>query len=186
MDVRNSGALRIDASIQNPTNDDEDWIDATRIHTTCATYVKAEFKAVSTRLATARFATKAETIDPLLWTRSPALHARGQHKIVKYSRLLLLAERLALDRRLPSKPRFVPFVVSSLGELSREAFQFRERLVSLFRNRVSLNPALVFPKAPSLAVSDFRSRFTQGLMRVLADGLSSVMMTAGRPPKLNY
>ena len=186
LDIRNSGALRIDASIQNLTNDDEDWIDATRIHTTCATYVKAEFRAVSSRLSTAQFATKAETIDPLLWARSPALHARGQHKIAKYSRLMLLAERMASDRRLPSKPHFVPFVVSSLGELSREAFQFRERLVSLFRKRVLATPALVFPKTPTVAVSNYRARFTQGLMRVLADGLASVMMTAGRPPKLNY
>ena len=186
LDVRNSGALRIDASVLNPETEEDDWIDATRIHTTCASYVKAEFKSVVLRLATASFATIAETVDPLLWTRSPALHARAQKKIVKYSRLMLLAERMATDRRLPSKPKFVPFVVSSLGELSRESYQFREKLVSLFRKRVVSNPALVFPKTPSAAVANFRSRFTQGLMRALADGLALVMITAGRPPKLLY
>ena len=186
LDVKNSGALRIDASIQNPTNNDDDWIDATRVHTTCASYIKAEFRAVSLRLSTSQFATKAESVDPLLWSRSPALHTRAQRKITKYSRLMLLAERMAADRRLPSKPNFVPFVVSSLGELSREAFQFREKLVSLYRKRVFASPCLVFPKPPSVAVSNYRARFTHGLMRVLADGLASVMMTAGRPPKLLY
>ena len=186
LDIKKSGALRIDASITNPTNDEDDWIDATRIHTTCASYVSAEFKAVSLRLSTAQFATKAETIDPLLWSRSPALHGRSQQKIIKYSRLMLLAERMAADRRLPSKPSFVPFVVSSLGELSRESYQFREKLVSLYRNRVLANPQLVYPRPPSVAIANYRIRFTQGLMRVLADGLASVMMTAGRPPKLNY
>ena len=186
LDVKNSGALRIDASIINPTTDEDDWIDATRIHTTCASYVKAEFKAVSLRLSTAQFATTAQSVDPLLWARSPALHARAQRKISKYSRLMLLAERMAADQRLPSKPKFVPFVVSSLGELSREAYQFREKLVSLFRKRVVSNPALVFPKSPSAAVANYRARFTQGLMRVLADGLALVMMTAGRPPRTAY
>ena len=47
LDIKKSGALRIDASVTNSTNDDDDWIDATRIHTTCASYVSAEFKAVS-------------------------------------------------------------------------------------------------------------------------------------------
>ena len=69
----------------NPETEEDDWIDATRIHTMCASYAKAEFKSVALRLATAFFATIAETVDPLLWTRSPALHARAQKKIVKYS-----------------------------------------------------------------------------------------------------
>ena len=85
---------------------------------------------------------------------------------------------MAADRRLPSKPSFVPFVVSSLGELFRESYQFREKLVSLYRNRVLANPQLVYPRPPNVAIANYRIRFTQGL--------ASVMMTAGRPPRLNY
>ena len=186
LDVKNSGALRVDASVLNPLTEEDDWIDATRIHTTCASYIKAEFKAVAHRLATASFATTAQTVDPLIWSSSPALLARADRKISKYSKLMMLAERMADDHRLASKPKFVPFVVSSLGELSRESYKYREKLVSQYRKRVVLNPTLVFPKTPSAAVANFRSRFTQGLMRALADGLALVMITAGRPPKLIY
>ena len=44
--------------------------------------------------------------------------------------------KLFEDNLLATDSKFVLFVVSSAGEFSREAYQFREFLVSVFRRRV--------------------------------------------------
>ena len=72
---------------------------------------------------------------------------------------------------------FVPFVVSSLGELSNEAFGFREELISMFKHKVTSGAHPVFPMSPAQAVADFRARFTLAF----ALGLASITCTAGKP-----
>ena len=82
---------------------------------------------------------------------------------------------------LTDKHCFVPFVVSSLGELSREAYQFREELVGMFRAKCMAEPKSVLPLKPVQAVAYFRVRFTDELMRCVARGLASIATSAGRP-----
>ena len=79
------------------------------------------------------------------------------------------------------KHSFVPFVVSSLGELSREAYQFREELVAMFRAKCMAEPSSVLPLTPARASADFRVRFTNELMQCTAVGLASIATSAGRP-----
>ena len=50
IDPLNSGSLRVDAAIRNPSNDKVYLIDGSFIHTSCTGYRDAEFKAVSTRV----------------------------------------------------------------------------------------------------------------------------------------
>ena len=73
------------------------------------------------------------------------------------------------------------FVVSSLGEFSREVFQFVEEIVALYKVRVGLCAYLAFPLAPNQAVADFRYRFKLDLMRVSGLGLANITCSAGKP-----
>ena len=75
----------------------------------------------------------------------------------------------------------MPFVVSSLGELSKEAYNFREELISMFKFKVTSGAHQIYPLTPAQAVADFRLRLTSALMQVSALGLASIACTAGKP-----
>ena len=92
-----------------------------------------------------------------------------------------IIQHLEREGHLDEKHSFVPFVVSSLGELSVEAFRFVEELVSMYKVRISNCEQLSFPLAPNQAVADFRYRFKLELMRVTAIGLASITCSAGKP-----
>ena len=83
------------------------------------------------------------------------------------------------DGRLDGTHSFVPFIVSSLGELSREAFCFVEELVTMFRFKVTGCEALAFPLSPNQAVADFRNRNKLAIMRVAAVGWANNACSAG-------
>ena len=83
--------------------------------------------------------------------------------------------------RIEGAHSFVPFVISSLGEMSREAIRFVEEIVSLYKIRISNCVQLAYPLPPNQAVSDFRNRFKLALMRVAGVGLASIACSAGKP-----
>ena len=85
------------------------------------------------------------------------------------------------DGRSEGSHSFVPFIVSSLGELSREAFCFVEEIVAMFKLRIERCKDLAFPLSPNQAVADFRSRFKLAIMRVAAVGLANIACSAGKP-----
>ena len=85
------------------------------------------------------------------------------------------------DGSLDGTHSFVPFIVSSLGELSREAFCFVEELVAMYRLKVSNCEAVAFPLTPNQAVADFRKRLMLASMRVTAVGLANIACSAGNP-----
>ena len=75
----------------------------------------------------------------------------------------------------------MPFIVSSLGELSREAFCFVEEIVAMFKLKVERCEEIAFPLSLNQAVADFRNRFKLALMRVTAIGLANIACSAGKP-----
>lgn len=180
LDPEKSVGLRVDIDITTPFGESR-WVDARVVHTSSYSYRNTEFAAVKERLASASSSLRASHTDPLLWEPSPALAASVTEKIIHYEPLMRISRKLFEDNRLTTDAKFVPFVVSSAGEFSREAYQFREFLVSVFRRRVEGNPNIAYPLHPSQAVTDFRQRFTFSILHEVAQGLAKILDKAGQP-----
>jgi hypothetical protein len=181
LDPAESASLRVDLAIKNPTNQKKYLLDGTFIHTSCAVYRDAEFKDVVKRVEAAEIATKKNASNPLLWDPSISLVAKAKSKVDKYAPLMQIIQHLQREGYIEEEHSFVPFVVSSLGELSREAFRFVEEVVAMYKDRISRCEQLAFPLAPNQAVADFRYRFKLELMRVAAIGLAGITCSAGKP-----
>jgi hypothetical protein len=181
LDPDNSASLRVDISIKNLTNNKKYLVDGTYIHTSCAAYRDAEFKDVVKRVNAEEESNKKNATNPLLWDASVTIASKAGVKFGKYDPLMQIIQHLEREGHLDEKHSFVPFVVSSLGELSVEAFRFVEELVSMYKVRISNCEQLAFPLAPNQAVADFRYRFKLELMRVTAIGLASITCSAGKP-----
>ena len=167
--------------MENLSNGKVFLIDGSVSHTSCAAYREAEFKAVVKRIDQADLVSKRQAMDPRAWDPSPALVDRSKTKVVKYSPLMQIIRKLESDQVMQGSHSFVPFVVSSLGELSVEAFGFREELVSMFKHKVTSGAHPVFPFSQAQAVSDYGQRLTLALMQVSALGLASITCTGGKP-----
>ena len=133
------------------------------------------------RVDLASTVTARNALDPQVWDPSPALVQKARLKVDKYAPLMQIIHKFQRDRSLEGDHSFVPFIVSSLGELSREAFDFREELISMFKFRVTSGSHQVYPLTPAQAVADYRLRLTSALMQVSALGLASITCTAGKP-----
>ena len=181
LDPANSAALRLDLAVENLSNGKIFLIDGSFIHTSCANYRDAEFKAVVKRVEQADLVSKRQAMDPRAWEPSPAIADKVKIKVTKHAPLMQIIHKFESEHIMQGSHSFVPFVVSSLGELSNEAFGFREELISMFRHKVTSGAHPVFPLSPAQAVADFRSRFTLALMQVPALGLASITCTAGKP-----
>jgi hypothetical protein len=181
LDPNNSAALRLDISILNPTNQKAYLLDGSFIHTSCAAYRDSEFNGISKRLDSADVAVKKNATDPMLWEPSTTIAAKAKLKTDKYAPLMQIMRFLERDQRIEESHSFVPFIVSSRGEFSKEAYSFIEMIVSLYKFRLTKCPELAFPLPLYRAVHDFRTRFNLELMRVAAIGLANIACTAGKP-----
>ena len=181
LDPLKSKTLRVDLAIKNPSNDKVHLIDGSYGHTSCSNYRDAEFKALVKRILAADTADKQQASNPLLWEPSAFIAMKVKIKNDKYAPLMQLIHKFERDRALEGQHSFIPFVISSLGELSREAHCFKEELVSMFKFKISKSPDSAFPFSPAQAIADFRSRLTTDLMRVSAVGLARILSTAGKP-----
>ena len=181
LDPAKSAGLRVDLAICNPTNGKVRLIDGSYVHTSCAAYRGTEFNAVVKRVNLASTVTARNALDPQVWDPSPAIVQKARLKVDKYAPLMQIIHKFQRDRSLEGDHSFVPFIVSSLGELSREAFDFREELISMFKFRVTSGSHQVYPLTPAQAVADYRLRLTSALMQVSALGLASITCTAGKP-----
>ena len=181
LDPVKSVSLRLDLALFNPSNQKAFLIDGSFIHPSCPAYRDAEFKDVSKRLESAAQAAKKKSTEPLRWEPSLAIAGKAKIKNDKYAPVLQLLKFFERDNRVAENHSFVPFIVSSLGELSREAFCLMEEIVAMYRHRVTLCEEVAFPLLPNQAVADFRQRFKLAVMRVAAVGLANIACTAGLP-----
>jgi hypothetical protein len=181
LDPANSAGLRVDLVVENLSNGKVFLIDGSFIHTSCAAYRDPEFKAVVKRVQQADFISKRQAMDPRAWDPSPAIADKAKLKVAKYAPLMQIIHKFQSDHVMDGSHSFVPFVVSSRGELSNEAFGFREELISMFKHKVTSGAHPVFPLSPAQAVADFRERLTLALMQVSALGLANITCNAGKP-----
>ena len=181
LDPLKCGALRVDVAIKNPSNNKVYLVDGSYLHTSCANYRNPEFTSLVKRIQSAEAAEDQKASNPLLWEPSKSIEAKVKSKIDKHAPLMQIISKFQRDSMLDGQHSFVPFVVSSLGELSREAYCFKEELVSMFKFKIKNTLASTFPFTPAQAVADFRSRLTAELMYVTALGLARIVSTGGKP-----
>ena len=181
LDPLKSAALRVDLSVRNPSNDKIYLIDNAFLHPSCTGYREAEFKAISARVDSDDADIKKNAVNPMLWQPSVSLAAKAKIKVDKHAPLMQILQHFQREGRVEGDHSFVPFVMSSLGELSREALRFVEDIVSMYKLRINNCEQLAFPLPPNQAVADFRNRFKLALMRVAAVGLANIACSAGKP-----
>ena len=181
LDPANSASLRVDIAIDNPSNHKVYLVDGSFIHPSCAGYRDSEFKDVSKRLEAAAQASRMKSTEPMRWDPSLTIAAKAKIKVDKHAPVMQILKSLERNGRISQTHYFVPFIVSSLGELSREAFCFIEEIVAMYRHRVSMCEDIAFPLLPNQAVADFRYRFKIAIMRVAAVGLANIACRAGLP-----
>ena len=133
------------------------------------------------RIQSAKAAEDQKASNPLLWEPSKSIESKVKSKNDKYAPLMQIISKFQRDNMLDGQHSFVPFVLSSLGEFSREAFCFKEELVSMYKFKISNSMASTLPFTPAQAVADFRARLNTELMRVAALGLARIVSTAGKP-----
>ena len=181
LDPANSASLRLDLALFNPSNQKAFLIDGSFIHTSCPGYRDGEFKDLSKRLESAAQAAKMKSTEPLRWEPSLTIAGKAKKKVDHYAPVMQILKFLERDNRVAENHSFVPFIVSSLGELSREAFCLMEEIIAMYRHRVTLCEEVAFPLLPNQAVADFRYRFKLAVMRVAAVGLANIACTGGLP-----
>ena len=181
LDPLKCGALRVDAAIKNPSNNKIYLVDGAVMHTSCSGYRDTEFTSLVKRIQSADTAAQQQASNPALWEPSKSLAMKVKSKNDKHAPLMQVISKFQRDNALDGQHSFVPFVLSSLGELSREAFCFKEELVSMYKFKISNSMASTFPFTPAQAVADFRARLNTELMRVAALGLARIVSTAGKP-----
>src|SRR6185437_15095063 len=106
-DPDDSTGLRIDVSLENEDTGETKWIDVTVVHTGSESYQAKELKAVSSRQITASISSSLAVPDPFQFDPSPLLMERTSAKVEKYSRLVRVAAKQAVEKKRRQAPSFV-------------------------------------------------------------------------------
>ena len=172
--------LRLDLAIEDLATGESKWVDVSVVHTTAASYVGKEFKHVLQRQAAAGVAADKKTIELLLQDPSPVVCERAAKKVEKYSRLLLIAKKQTIERKRPSCPAFVPFLLSDVGEMAPMALDLISWISQAYKTKIMATPILNGESIAEL-VRRFKRKLQAGLRLALADGAGAVIQSAGLP-----
>ena len=124
--------LRIDAAIENPMTDGTKWIDVSVTHTSAASYIDVELKAVGQKMTASNIAATFELPDYLRTKPSPSLLKREPKKNSNTQGLSPLRRK---EKSLQS-PTFASFIVSDFGDCL-DAIKLQECLVTRARRTES-------------------------------------------------
>lgn len=171
--------LRIDLSLEDEATGEARWVDVTAVHTGAESYRDKELKALLARQLTAGISSSLAAPDPFKADPSPTLVERTTTKSEKYSRLVLVAKKQAVELKRRQAPTFNTFAVSDYGELSPSAVDLVDWLVSHYRAKCTAEPRVDGCK-PLELVRDFRYRIRLGLQLALVAGCGEMLYRAGQ------
>jgi hypothetical protein len=97
----------------------------------------------------------------------------------KYSRLITVANKQFYDGVRPTKPVFMPFAISTAGELGPQAYDLQEWLVQLFRAKCRGTPKRSDGLSSRELVIDYRRRLKSSLQFAMAAGMGQLIAEAG-------
>ena len=163
--------LRIDVQLLDTHAGREYWLDATCVHSTCASRLVAELASATARVAP----------TPLTPHHGAAAGDQTKLKHAVYAPLLSIAAKQQLDGKRPDNPIFLAVTATTHGELGSEAIKTIEIVTKIFRKRVEREGDRADGKKPTDLVNGFRARFRLALLCAVADGHAMMLTTAGLP-----
>ncbi len=144
-DDDNNGTIRFDMKFPMVTPLDEPrevWFDHAIVQETCPTYADA----------TRRFLEEEITNLP---EDGPAFHKAKGMKVLRYSALISVVNRLVEDRKLNFQPTFLFPVLSSLGIMNADMKQLMKLIVQRFKDHQRHQP----PSNEGIAANVLKGRF---------------------------
>ena len=178
LDKSDTHGLRVDIRLYDPKTDEEKWIDVTSVNTAADSYVDLEMRHTMDKLASLKLACEVK-VPNLPMRPSPTLVARERIKIDKYSRLISVADKQFFDHERKTKPTFVPFAMSTAGELGPEAYSLQEWLVEKYRLQRKAEKNRPDGQTTRDLVLDFRRRLRMSLQFAMAAGMGQLIAEAG-------
>ena len=173
--------LRIDAQLENTLTGETRWVDVSAMHTSSPSYANAELKAVGQVVNVANIAAAFELPDYLRTNPSPSLLEREVEKNHKYSRLITVAQKQTKEKKRLQTPVFSPFIVSDFGDLSPQAVELMDWIVSAYYHKCKRDGT----RADGCTASDltrlFRQRLKLNIQLAIASGFGGMLLTAGHP-----
>jgi hypothetical protein len=177
--------LRVDISMEDPVTGEQKLIDVTITHTTSASYIAQEFKAVVQRQTSSNFAKNFSLPDPIAQDPSPTLVNKEKQKSEKYSRLIAVATKQHAQRKRRQAPTFSPFALADNGELGTPASHCQEWIVEHYRRSLTRDPQRLDGITIPQLVRDFRHELKMNVLFALVAGFGATLNAAGQP-KLFY
>ena len=177
--------LRIDLHTVDPITLIEKHLDIVTVAPQCRSYLAEEIKVANHRLSDISqvLACSASVPDLKAGKSSPALQTVKDRKLAKYLFLNQMIQEQVADRQR-GKSMFVPFAVTTLGELSVDAEVFMDYIVQCFRQKVRREG----PRLDGLSVSHlthmFAFEFRSAVQATIARGAGKMMAFAGLPHPL--
>jgi hypothetical protein len=157
------------------------WTDVSVMHTSAASYVDVELKAVGEQINASNIVTAFELPDYLKVKPSPSLLKREAEKNLKYSRLITIAQKQTREKKRLQCPTFTSFIVSAFGDLSPAAIELQEWIVACFAKKCERDG----PRADGCKTADlvrsFRQKFKLDVQLAVASGFGGMLLTAGQP-----
>jgi hypothetical protein len=172
--------LRVDFSLENEVTGETWWGDVTAVHTGAETYQDKELKSLCARQIAAHVSDAVLVPDAFKLDPSPLLVERTSAKISKYSRLVLVGKKQAVEKKRKQAPRFAAVAVSDYGELAPMASDLMEWVVQQFRLKCEQAGKRSDGVSALELVRDFRRKIYAGVQFAVAAGCGEMLCCAGR------
>jgi hypothetical protein len=151
------------------------------MHTSAVSYVDVELKSVGHHINASNIAATFELPDYLKAKPSPSLLKREAEKKFKYSRLITVAQKQTKEKKRLQCPTFASFIVSDFGDLSPDALELQEWLVSAYAKKCEREGPRPDGCNAADLIRSFRQKFKINVQLDVASGFGGMLLTAGQP-----
>ena len=110
---------------------------------------------------------------------TPALDRRVQTKNDTYATLMAIMEKQFSERRRSGKPKFVPAVATTHGELAPDLIQFMEWITAAYKATLKNAPPRADGRTPAGLAATFRQHLRQKVLMAVAKGTARILRDAG-------
>lgn len=178
IDKADSKGLRVDIALVDDATGEERWVDVTSVNTAAHACVDTEMHHTADKMHSQQIAHDAK-VPHIPQRTSPALTNREKFKKSKYARLITVADKQFYDRQRTSKPGFIPFAMSTAGELGPDAHSLIAWLIDKFRLKCKAQGRRADGMTVRELVADFHRRLRVTLQFAMAAGMGQLIAEAG-------
>ena len=171
--------LRLNLELIDTHSNEARWVDVTSIHPTCKTRIEREMKGVKERIESAWKARREHTVDQLAGERGCAAQDQAALKFNTYAPLLAVAHKQIETKKRTRKPVFLPTVVTTLGEMNKEAVRLQEWIVMVYGRRLLRQEAQDDGIPIKTKTAILRNKFRTAIQMAVAKGTANMILTCG-------